>query len=548
MNKRPSADLQLPAAVGLCYRLLDVQVLKDDPLLPLSERAFIVTKSHLLLLSQASGSRIVVDGRVHALRPGWLFVCAPGQLIEWTNQAGQPLELLLMYFHTFALPGETAVARTLEQPMFPVLGEAALPSASTAGQWFGALNESWQQGSASGRLRCEAGLLELLSLTLAHQERQTELALEAARAELERHYAGEIAIESLARTAGLSRFHFMRLFKERFGRGVAEYRTELRIREAKRLMSGGDLTLGQIVEQVGYANESYFSTLFKKQTGFAPATYQRNRRMKIAAYSWINLGQLLALQTIPFAAPMDQYWTDRYRTKYGFEVTTPLSHHYEFNLNALREARPSGIVAIDEFVPAEEQDKLREIAPALFLSWKDDWRSHLGQLGGFLDRGEEAEAWLKRYERQAKIVKEQMHAAFGDPTVLVLAVSRDRLSVWGRQAGGVLYDDLGFRIPAALRDIGWNQSIEAFELAQYGADRILVHVDGNVAAESRWLQLSRGETWRKLPAVRSGQSHLIRAYGCFDGPWNEYAAEPIGRFLHDVPSLFGLGATTRLMR
>jgi ABC-type Fe3+-hydroxamate transport system, periplasmic component len=546
MNKRSYPGPQSQIAARLCYRLLDVQVLRDNPQVPRSERAFIETQSQVLLLSNASDGRIIIDGRQHLLKPGWMFICAPGQLMEWTNHEGQPLELLLLYFHTYALPDvQDAVSTPApvpnnEEPLFPFLGEAIITSAALTGQLSDTIREGWNQGMASARLRCEAGLLELLSLALTHQERQTEMALEMARLELERHYASEIAIESLARITGHSRFHFMRLFKERFGKGVAEYRTELRLREAKRLMSGANLTLAEIVERIGYKNESYFSSLFKKQTGFAPAVYQRNRQRKIAAYSWINLGQLLALQMIPVAAPLDQYWTDRYRSKYDFEVTTPLSHHYEFNLNALKQAEPDCIVAIDDFIPPEEQDKLRELAPVLFLSWTDDWRTQLNQLARFLEREEEAEAWLKRYDRDVTAVRERIAPLLEGKSVLVLVVGKSQLSVWGRQAGTVLYDDLGIKLPTAVREHDWIKPITPSELSEIQTDRIFVHVERGAAAEERWQQLSRSEQWRTLQAVQADAVHVAFGYGCFDAPWNEYAAEPIGRFLNDIPALFGL--------
>ncbi|WP_336773398.1 AraC family transcriptional regulator [Paenibacillus sp. MMO-58] len=544
-NKRTGPGQQSMIAARLCYRLLDVQVLRDDPQAPVSDRSFIITNSQVLLLSNSSDGRLIIDGRLHLLKPGWMYVCAPGQLIEWTNYIAQPLELLMLEFDIYE---RTAVSHELQAtvrvsgtgPLFPFPSEPVISPAAVTGRLYDSIRDSWKQGTASARLRSEAGLLELLSLVLSNQERQTEMALEMARLELERHYTSEIAIDSLARIAGHSRFHFMRLFKERYGKGVAEYRTELRIRKAKRLMSDENLTLAEIVERIGYKNESYFSSLFKKHTGFAPVVYQRNRQQRIAAYSWINLGQLLALQMIPVAAPLDQYWTDRYRNRYDFEVLTPLSHHYEFNLNALRQAEPDRIVAIEEFIPPEEQEKLQELAPVLFLSWRDNWRTHLTKLARFLNREEDAEAWLRRYDRDVIAVKKRIAPLLSGKTVLVLAVGNNSISVWGHLAGTVLYDDLDIGMPEAVRDIKWLEQVTPSELSGFQADRILVHVEGGRAAEERWALLSRSLEWHSLPVVQAGAFHVVFGYGCFERPWNEYAAEPIGRLLNDIPALFGL--------
>ncbi|MBO7746278.1 hypothetical protein I8J29_18880 [Paenibacillus sp. MWE-103] len=164
MNKHSSAGSQPPAAAGLSYRLLDVRMLRDDAGDAGGERSFIEAGTHLLLLAGTGGGRLVIDGRVRLPRPGSLYVCAPGQLIEWTNYTGHPLELLLLHFDVAAPPGGEPAADA--PPRFPFLGEAAAPSAVAAGQLFGAIRAGWEQGTPSGRLRAEAGLLELLSLAL----------------------------------------------------------------------------------------------------------------------------------------------------------------------------------------------------------------------------------------------------------------------------------------------------------------------------------------------------------------------------------------------
>ncbi|BBI30953.1 AraC family transcriptional regulator [Cohnella abietis] len=540
MNKKHTLDLQPMAAGRLCYRLLDVQVLRDTTNTRQSERNFIETKSHLLILSNAHGGRLIIDGRLHVLRPGSLFVCVPGQLVELTNYTGHPLEILLLYFQTYAMPSdELTIPSTPSSDSFPFPSEAIIPSVMTVGYLFSTISSHWGNGTPSAWLRCEAGLLELLGLALHYQEQQTELALEASRMELERHYRSEITIDALAKIAGLSRFHFMRLFKERYGKGVMEYRTDLRLRDAKQLMSEPDSSsLGDIFYQVGYKNESYFSSLFKKQTGIAPAIYQRNQKRKIAAYSWVNFGQIVPLQIIPFAAAMDHYWTDHYRNKYEYEVKVPLSHQYEFNLNALEQSKPERIIGIHEFIPIEEQDKLRQIAPSLFLSWEDEWRSHLLSVAEFLSQEQVAKEWLKDYERRVSVIKADLHPIVGRATLLVLIVGGNQLTIWGHRAGTVLYDDLGFVMPEGLSEVRWAKSIEPDELAEWNADRILVYVNDNPASQTRWNSLRQSEGWKKLRAVQNNKVHLASNCSCFEAPWNDYSADAISRFLNEIPRLF----------
>ncbi|MFD2333133.1 helix-turn-helix domain-containing protein [Cohnella sp. GCM10020058] len=538
------SDLQPEAAGLLCYRLLDVVAICEKPQSEPAERRFIETKSPSLLLSNAHGGRLVIDGRSHSLRPGTLFVCLLGCLVELTNYSGFSTELLMLEFFAFMPPDIDAMPRdekTLQSRLsFPTYVQ--LSSAADAGRLFGLISAGWKTGLPSDRLRCEAALLELLSLALSCREQQTDRALEAARSELEHRYTGDITIDALAAVAGLSRFHFMRLFKERYGKGVVEYRTELRLRDAKRLLNERDgPSLGEIAERIGYTSESYFSSLFKKQTGIAPAVYQRNQKLRVAAYSWVNIGQLLALRTIPYSAPTDQYWTDYYRNRYAFEVKARLSHQYEFNRNVLEQSRPDKIVGIGSFIPRDEQDKLKEIAPTLLLDWEENWRTHLRRVAAFLDRAAEGEQWLARYDRNVAATRDRLTKSVGLDDLLVLVVGGRGVEICGRRAASLLYDDIGFGEPEGLseQEIFWSKSVDPDLLARLGADRILVHKSRDPGADEAWERLSRSEAWLGLPAVMAGRINWTSNSDYFEAPLNEYAAEPLGRMLAELPGWFG---------
>ncbi|MBQ1933541.1 MAG: helix-turn-helix transcriptional regulator, partial [Clostridia bacterium] len=55
-----------------------------------------------------------------------------------------------------------------------------------------------------------------------------------------------------------------------------DYITELRITNAKDLLSVGTMPAGEIAEKCGFASQYYFSRIFRKNTGVTPSEY-RNR-------------------------------------------------------------------------------------------------------------------------------------------------------------------------------------------------------------------------------------------------------------------------------
>lgn len=340
-DNQPHIEDENPLS-NMWYKLTAVERIELKDMNWPQERDFISADSLLLLVSDTTDGRLVINGRYIPLRPGTAFLCRPGQLIEIGLPALAEQGIYLLRFQAAAMK-QILSADSSFQPIhtFPGEGEAIQLTASVVLPLCKMICSNWQVGTLADRFRCEAGFYELLSMVLQNEEHKTEMALEYAKFALERDYAEEITIEQLAATAGLSRFHFMRLFKEKFGKGVIEYVTELRLTKAKELMR--ELPNGSIRDiafQVGYKNEIYFSNMFKKHMGMAPAVYLKNSKMKVAAYSWVNFGQLLALQIIPYAAPMDQYWTDYYRNKYAFDVIVPLSHHYDFNREALEQSSP----------------------------------------------------------------------------------------------------------------------------------------------------------------------------------------------------------------
>ncbi len=88
------------------------------------------------------------------------------------------------------------------------------------------------------------------------------------------HLGADLAIGELAAQAGLSSFHFARVFRRETGETPHQYVTRLRLEEAARLLRSTDLTVLQIAIAVGYENASHFSVQFKRDYGVTPLAYR----------------------------------------------------------------------------------------------------------------------------------------------------------------------------------------------------------------------------------------------------------------------------------
>jgi AraC family transcriptional regulator len=91
------------------------------------------------------------------------------------------------------------------------------------------------------------------------------------------HLTEEFSLDRLAVQAGLSRFHFQRLFKAATGVPPSQYHINLRMNEARRLLRETKMGVVDVALEIGYANPSHFARLFRRETGLSPSDYRRQR-------------------------------------------------------------------------------------------------------------------------------------------------------------------------------------------------------------------------------------------------------------------------------
>lgn len=94
---------------------------------------------------------------------------------------------------------------------------------------------------------------------------------------MKEHLADDFNLEQLATLAGLSKFHFHRLFKRAVGHAPSRYHTGLRMHEAKRLLRETKQTVLEVGLEVGYTNPSHFAQIFRRETGLSPSDYRQQR-------------------------------------------------------------------------------------------------------------------------------------------------------------------------------------------------------------------------------------------------------------------------------
>lgn len=90
----------------------------------------------------------------------------------------------------------------------------------------------------------------------------------------ERHLAcnlhRKIELDELAAVAGLSKFHFLRRFREETGETPMDHLRRLRCEEVRRLLQCTNLTIKEIAAHTGFSDCCSLSRTVKRQFGFSP--------------------------------------------------------------------------------------------------------------------------------------------------------------------------------------------------------------------------------------------------------------------------------------
>jgi AraC-like DNA-binding protein len=76
----------------------------------------------------------------------------------------------------------------------------------------------------------------------------------------------------------MSESHFMSLFKRVTGLSFVTYFNHFRIERAQALLAKTEESMASISQQVGFCDQSYFGTVFRRIVGMTPATYRRRAR------------------------------------------------------------------------------------------------------------------------------------------------------------------------------------------------------------------------------------------------------------------------------
>jgi len=92
---------------------------------------------------------------------------------------------------------------------------------------------------------------------------------------VESNLAQTLNIQDLAESTNLSISHFQHLFKQEVGKNFTQYMKDLRLQKARELLETSHLRIKEIRVKIGATDETHFLRDFKQKFGKTPSHYRR---------------------------------------------------------------------------------------------------------------------------------------------------------------------------------------------------------------------------------------------------------------------------------
>ena len=139
----------------------------------------------------------------------------------------------------------------------------------------------WDRGTVAAQIETGLTLHRMLALMAARllagdASRSNRALIEQATGYIRAHYAEPLSLDALLAQTPVSKSWFLRLFRQYTGTTPYNFLLSTRITRAKELLVLTDFAVSEIAHQVGFGDESNFSTRFTAMVGQSPQQYRKS--------------------------------------------------------------------------------------------------------------------------------------------------------------------------------------------------------------------------------------------------------------------------------
>lgn len=133
------------------------------------------------------------------------------------------------------------------------------------------------ENSVFDMMRWASAITEKM-ISYQKEMRKTETVIDTIKNYIAKNYAHDLTRNEIAASVYLSPDYVAKIFKADTGMSLKDYINEIRIHKSKQLLLDDAHSVSEVATRVGIDNFSYFSTLFKKNTGLTPREYKQRAK------------------------------------------------------------------------------------------------------------------------------------------------------------------------------------------------------------------------------------------------------------------------------
>lgn len=473
---------------------------------------------HILHVIEGKGELSINEQKV-MLEAGAIYVINSGQLIEIHSIAHADLYFYLLSFHMIErIKDQEHGTRYLDYdqvwlPDGEIYPSSYLPINSIMKKLCALEDQTYEQEWKE--LEQQRLLYELLPALMHQQSEQSSSPADHRNriayviSYMQEHYKGELSRDAMAKLAGFHPRFFTKVFKEETGENFIEYLTNIRIRKAKELLLLTTMNLDAIAQQIGYSNGLYLSRKFKQHTGMSPTQYAKSIK-RIVVYDWV--GNVLALGIKPIGASYFYSLGQLELLQHQLSGVTDVGRS---NMDAVIALEPE-LIIVPKWLEPGMVNELQKVAPTIIVPYGNPFE-RFKQLAELLDRRQEADAFMMKYNQRAAAIKKEL-ATIIKPheTVGLYELSEQHIWVFNEfhgRGGYNLYEGMGFSPPPSVQQevIGKGHilRINPDQLPDYAADHMIISYNFDEEGQAlahRWLA---HPIWSELAAYTNNRIYMI---------------------------------------
>jgi AraC family transcriptional regulator, transcriptional activator for feuABC-ybbA operon len=237
---------------------------------------------HELLYARDGNGTFIIGNKKYAIKKGVLLYITPNTPYSIEADRNSPSDILTVHFSFAEVGFNDGKWNVMENTTtLPLPSAQVLQDAIPVEEQFQKLLDCWVTKLPGYEFIARTLLQQLLVTIMQTVSKNSHnysrsLKVEKIIQYMHQNINGKITLPELSKLVQMTPFYMSRTFKEATGYSIIEYFNKLKIDKSKELLIEGNKKIKEVAQELRFADEFYFSRMFKKVEGISPSEFCSN--------------------------------------------------------------------------------------------------------------------------------------------------------------------------------------------------------------------------------------------------------------------------------